>query len=75
LNASAKDTDKPSFSTKLSEAFKTGWSWIGDLFIGIVSTWPLFLMIFVGFIIYKRWRIRVKQMEHKASLSLNNEQT
>jgi hypothetical protein len=75
LNASAKDTDKPSFSTKLSEAFKTGWSWVGDLFIGIVSIWPLFLMIFVGFIIYKRWRSKTKQVQQDVLLSLKNEQT
>ena len=74
LNASAKDTDKPSFGTKLSEAFKTGWSWVGDLFIGIVSIWPLFLMIFAAFIIYKRWRTpKTKQVEQQASLSLKND--
>jgi hypothetical protein len=58
LNLSAKDISNPSFGTKLSNAFKTGWSWIGDLFIGLVSVWPLFLLIFTGIIIYKRTRLQ-----------------
>lgn len=58
LNSSAKDTNNPSFGTKLSSAFGTGWSWIGDLFVGLVSIWPLFLLIFVGVIIYKRTKLQ-----------------
>ena len=62
LNATARDTDKPSFSTKLGAAFKNGWSWIGEVFVGIVSIWPLLLMIFAAFIIYKKTRTpKVKQ--------------
>ena len=58
LNSSAKDTDKPSFSTKLSSAFSTGWSWVGDLFVGLVSIWPLFLLAFIALIVYKRTRLQ-----------------
>ena len=58
LNSSAKDTNNPSFGVKLSNAFKTGWSWIGDLFVGLVSIWPLFLLIFTAVIIYKRTKIQ-----------------
>jgi hypothetical protein len=58
LNSSAKDSDKPSFGTQLSNAFKTGWSWVGDLFIGLVSIWPLFLLIFTGIIIYKKTKLQ-----------------
>lgn len=62
LNATAKDTDNASFSTKLGAAFKNGWSWIGEVFVGIVSIWPLLLMVFGGFIIYKKTRTpKVKQ--------------
>lgn len=57
LNSSAKDTNSPSFVTKLSNAFKTGWNWIGELFVGLVSIWPLFLLIFVLIIFYRRIRI------------------
>jgi hypothetical protein len=58
LNSSAKDTDNPSFGTKLSSAFKTGWSWIGDLFVGLVSIWPLFLLIFIAVIAYKKTKLQ-----------------
>ncbi|HEX7844843.1 MAG TPA: DUF4349 domain-containing protein [Chitinophagaceae bacterium] len=54
LNATAKDNEKPSFTTRFSAAFRTGWSWIGDLFVGIISVWPLLLLAFIGFIVYKR---------------------
>src|SRR5260221_9669905 len=56
LNPSAKDTDNPSFGTKLSFAFKTGWSWVGDLFVRLVSIWPLLFLIFAAIIFYKRIR-------------------
>ena len=47
-------TDKaPSFLTRLSGAFKTGGSWIAELFVGLVSIWPLLL---VAFAIYFGWK-------------------
>lgn len=55
LNPTAKNTDNPTFGTKLNSAFRSGWSWVGDLFVGIVSIWPLLLLIFFGVIMYKRW--------------------
>lgn len=55
LNATAKDTENPTFGTKLNSAFRSGWSWIGELFVGIVSIWPLLLLVFFGVIMYKRW--------------------
>ena len=58
LNSTAKDNDKPSFGTELSNAFKNGWSWVGDLFVGLVSIWPLILLIFTGVIIYKRTKLQ-----------------
>lgn len=58
LNSSAKDTDKPSFGKELSNAFRTGWSWIGDLFVGLVSVWPLFLLLFISVWVYKKTKIQ-----------------
>jgi hypothetical protein len=57
LNSSAKDIDNPSFGYKLSAAFKTGWSWVGDLFVGLVSIWPLLFLIFAAIIYYKRTKV------------------
>jgi Domain of unknown function (DUF4349) len=56
LNSSAENTGKPSFGNKITEAFKTGWSWVSDLFIGVISIWPLFLLVFAAVILYKRLR-------------------
>ena len=45
--------ETPSFLTRLSGAFKTGGSWIAELFVGLVSVWPLLL---VAFAIYFGWK-------------------
>ncbi|MBK8143038.1 MAG: DUF4349 domain-containing protein [Chitinophagaceae bacterium] len=56
LNSSASDIDKPSFGTRISAAFKTGWEWITSLFVGLVSIWPLFLLTFLALIFYRRMK-------------------
>lgn len=54
----AADAD-PSFLTRVGNAFKTGGSWIADLFVGMISVWPLLLLVSV---IYFGWkRVRIKQ--------------
>jgi hypothetical protein len=53
LNSSAKDNNKPAFGTKISEAFNTGLGLVVDLFIGLISIWPLFLLTFILVIVYK----------------------
>jgi hypothetical protein len=55
LNASASKTDQPSFRKELSQAFKTGWHWLSDVFIGLVSVWPL---LFVGSMVVWVYRKR-----------------
>ncbi len=45
--------EAPSFFTRLTNAFKTGGSWIAELFVGLVSIWPL---IFVAVAIYFGWK-------------------
>jgi len=62
LNSSAKDTNKLSFGTKLSTAFKTGLAWITELFVGLVAVWPLFLATFIAVILYRKMKpAKVKQ--------------
>ncbi len=56
INATAKDSDKPSYSTKISDAFSVGWKWIGELFVIFVSIWPLLLLTFVVYIFYRKMR-------------------
>jgi hypothetical protein len=45
LNATAKNNDKTSFASRMSTAFGTGWSWVGELFVGLISIWPLLFLI------------------------------
>ena len=54
LNGAAIDSDKPTFSTRITNAFRFGWNWIGELSIGIVSIWPLLLAVVGIIIFYKR---------------------
>ena len=61
LNSSARSTGDPSFSAKLISAFKTGTGWVSDLFVGLVSIWPLFLLIFIVLIVRRKSRIRKPQ--------------
>ncbi|MEP7237329.1 MAG: DUF4349 domain-containing protein [Ferruginibacter sp.] len=48
--------EAPSFLTRLSSAFKTGGSWIAELFIGLVSIWPLVLVVFAIYFGWKKLR-------------------
>ena len=62
LNEAAIDPDKPSFATRITNAFQFGWNWIGELSIGLISLWPILLLIFGVIIFYKRSkRPRTKQ--------------
>jgi hypothetical protein len=61
LNSSAKETDnakEPSFGNKLKVALKTGWEIISNLFIAIVTIWPLLLASFFAFILYKKLKVQ-----------------
>ena len=51
--------DSPGFFTRTSKAFKTGFDFIAEIFIGIISIWPLCLLVFVAWIFWKRhsWRV------------------
>ncbi|MBK7306423.1 MAG: DUF4349 domain-containing protein [Chitinophagaceae bacterium] len=54
LEGYSKPTDEaPSFFTRLTNAFKTGGNWIAELFVGLVSIWPLLL---VAFALYFGWK-------------------
>jgi hypothetical protein len=46
--------DSPGFFTRTLNAFKTGFDSIADIFIGLVSIWPVCLLVFFVWIIWKR---------------------
>lgn len=54
LNPQAKSTDNPSYGSKIAEAFKTGWNWVADLFVGLISIWPFFILILIVLLLLKR---------------------
>ncbi len=57
--------ETPSFLTRVSSAFKTGASWIADLFVGLIAVWPL-LFIIIG--IYFGW----KKIKSTQKIVINN---
>jgi Domain of unknown function (DUF4349) len=55
--AKAADEKEATFLSKVKSAFANGWYWIGELFVGLVSIWPLALMTILGI-----WFFRKRQM-------------
>jgi hypothetical protein len=59
LNSSAKENEdlkKPSFGEKIKDAFRTGWDIVSSLFIALITIWPLLLVSFFLFILFKKLR-------------------
>ncbi|HMU72839.1 MAG TPA: DUF4349 domain-containing protein, partial [Ferruginibacter sp.] len=52
---SAPDTN-PGFLTRIGQAFKTGGTWLADLFVGLISVWPLLFVIGLLYIGWKKMR-------------------
>ena len=46
----------PSFLSRIGSAFKTGASWIAELFVGLVSIWPLLLIMLAVYFGWKKIR-------------------
>ena len=44
----------PGFSVRIIDAFKTGLSFITEIFIGLISIWPIFIVIIVIWILFKK---------------------
>jgi hypothetical protein len=58
LNITAKDKENPSFGTELTSAFRAGWDWIGILLVGIVSIWPLLILVGLVVVMYRKTKVR-----------------
>lgn len=56
LNPSAAIDTEPSFSVKLKNAFQNGWDFIKLLVLGLISIWPLLLLITGVWIGFKQWK-------------------
>ncbi|MEO6329703.1 MAG: DUF4349 domain-containing protein [Ginsengibacter sp.] len=59
-------TDKtPGFAYRIIEAFKTGLGFMTEIFIGIISIWPIFLILIGVVIIYKKRNARLMPSKQK----------
>ena len=59
-------TDKtPGFAYRIIDAFKTGLSFITEIFIGIISIWPIFLIVIAVLVIYKKRNVRLTASKQK----------
>jgi hypothetical protein len=56
LNAGAKNDPEPSFFRRIRGAFGDGWDWSSGAMIGIVSLWPLWLVLFSLWLGFRKWR-------------------
>jgi len=55
----------PSFFSRLGDSLRSGSAWLGNLLINIVSVWPFFLIIILGYFSWKKFRSpKVIQQKH-----------
>jgi hypothetical protein len=47
---------KPTFVTRLVTSFKTGVEWFADIFVALMSIWPLILVMLIAIFLWKRSR-------------------
>ncbi|MEO6452477.1 MAG: DUF4349 domain-containing protein [Ginsengibacter sp.] len=59
-------TDKtPGFSFRIVDAFKTGLSFITEIFIGIISIWPILLIALLILILYKKRNVSLTSSKQR----------
>lgn len=46
--------NNPTFLNRLSDAFKTGGTWFGNIVIGLISIWPVLLLLTVVYLVFKK---------------------
>lgn len=54
LNPSAPSPENPGFFTRLWDAFEKGWTFIKNILIGLITVWPLWLGVFVLWMLLRR---------------------
>lgn len=58
-------TNTPGFSVRALTAFKNGFQFIAEIFIGLVSVWPLFLFVFIVWLIWKKQILKTALIKQK----------
>ncbi|MEO8413605.1 MAG: DUF4349 domain-containing protein [Ginsengibacter sp.] len=57
--------DAPGFASRITTAFKNGFQFIAEIFIGFVSIWPLWLLAFLVWILFKKYFVRTMPATEK----------
>jgi len=57
--------ENPGFFTRTITAFKSGFSYIGDFLIGVITIWPLLLFVFISWMIVKKYRLGIITAKQK----------
>jgi hypothetical protein len=48
----------PGFFRRAADAFGDGWRGLMEVLIAVVASWPLWLALAAGFLLFRRWRRR-----------------
>ena len=67
LNPTAGNIADPSYLSRIAESFKSGSKWFGELFIGLVALWPLWVAILVLWMLIRRYKPSFAK-NHKTAL-------
>lgn len=57
--------NNPGFFTRIIIAFKSGFNFIAELLIGVISIWPLLLISLIGWLMIKKYRVSIATAKHK----------
>jgi len=57
LNPSAHTDKEPSFFLKLVKAFENGWNFIQQLLLGLISIWPLIIVVAGIWLGFRKWKL------------------
>lgn len=61
LNPAAFGNNEPSYGMRLLNSLKNGSKWMGELIIGLVSLWPLFVFIVLGWLLIRKTKFMRSQ--------------
>ncbi len=49
--------ENPGFFTRVSFAFRSGVSWVADVFVGLTAIWPFILLLIIALVAWKKSKI------------------
>lgn len=61
LDATVVDNPQPTFLRKIKLSFLEGWEFLSNLGLGLLSIWPLWLAVTLGYVTWRRHRTRLSR--------------